>query len=84
MKTPRAAEPRYSPPFRRCQGDEERKLFVIRPPAQATAPLRVLRSVPPAPLRIPVQPRGAGEVQYLHLIMNRTEAHGIIQGSNAF
>ncbi|XP_016370206.1 keratinocyte-associated protein 3-like [Sinocyclocheilus rhinocerous] len=38
MKTPRAAEPCYSPSSRRCQEDEERKLSVIRPPERHRPP----------------------------------------------
>ncbi|KTF86063.1 hypothetical protein cypCar_00036642, partial [Cyprinus carpio] len=40
MKTQRTAGPRYSPQPRRCQGDEERKLSVIRPPERHRPPLR--------------------------------------------
>ncbi|XP_016094928.1 keratinocyte-associated protein 3-like [Sinocyclocheilus grahami] len=38
MKTPRAAEPCYSPSSRRFQEDEERKLSVIRPPERHRPP----------------------------------------------
>ncbi|XP_043073112.1 transmembrane protein 54b isoform X1 [Puntigrus tetrazona] len=40
MKTLGAAEPRYSPPSRRCQGDEARKLSAIRPPEMHGPPPR--------------------------------------------
>ncbi|KAF4100310.1 transmembrane protein 54b [Onychostoma macrolepis] len=43
MKTPRAAEP-CSPQSRRCQGDEEQKLSVIRPPERHRPPLRSVSS----------------------------------------
>lgn len=37
MKTPGASEPRYAPPFSRCEGDEERRLSV-RPPERYKPP----------------------------------------------
>ncbi|ROK35800.1 Keratinocyte-associated protein 3 [Anabarilius grahami] len=37
MKTPGASEPRYEPPFSRCEGDEERRLSV-RPPERYKPP----------------------------------------------
>ncbi|XP_050991889.1 transmembrane protein 54b isoform X3 [Labeo rohita] len=46
MKTPRVDEPRYSPLSHRCQGDEEWKLSVIKPPERHRPPYnsRPLRS----------------------------------------
>ncbi|XP_026145969.1 transmembrane protein 54-like [Carassius auratus] len=39
MKTPRSAEPRYSPQSCHCQRDEERKRSIIRPPERHRPPL---------------------------------------------